>query len=170
MYCGEVWGSTFTIPEDENLRGVKLEAWRDALGDLNVNLVRRALVGSDSHFALTPYELRVIALERARAERGELPRPSSDQALEELHRLIARYGYTRPVEALAEAERFDPALLSVVRSIGWLEICKDENPGVFRGQFRVLYESARERHERECAPLAPALAEFAKTLMLEKEA
>lgn len=167
VYCQEIWGSTFTISEDSDRREVKLQAWHDSLSDLDVNLVRRALVANDSHFALTPHEIRVSALDRMRAERGEKPRPSCDQALEELHRLIHAFGYTHPSEALEAAEKFDGALAGVIRSIGWDEICQDENPGVFRGQFRMLYETVSHRLDRETAVLAPALMEFARSLQVE---
>lgn len=158
IYCQEAWGSTFTIPEDAVRREVKLQHWRDVLGDLDANLIRRTVVGLDVHFAPTPSELRACALDRMRFESGARALPDSDEALSELMRLIGRYGYTNEAAALAAATAFSPALKAVIDAMSWAEICADENPAVFRGQFRHLYEVAAGRIKREAAVPAPALA------------
>lgn len=158
VYAGELWGSTFQVPDDSRLRQVKEQVWLDVLGDLDAALVRRAMVNLRAHFAPTPQELREASLELARAESGARAKPDTDEALAELYRLVSRYGYVRPSEALAAAEKFHPALAAVIQAIGWQEVCEDSEPGVFRGQFRVLYEQASTRIIRAEQPQAPVLA------------
>jgi hypothetical protein len=166
LYCQEAWGSTFTIPADEHRREIKLQFWRDVLEDLDANLVRRAVASSDAHFALTPQELRKVAIEIGNAEAGVGGAKDHDEALGELYRLISVYGYVRPDEAIAAAEEFSPILAATIRSMGWAEICADEDPGVFRGQFRKLYESASMRIDRTSRPLAPILAAALETAQI----
>lgn len=157
-YAAELWGSTFTIPDSQALRQVKERVWLDVLGDLDAELVRRAMVSMSVHFAPTPVELREAAqaLAASRID-GEAPH-DAQEALKELHGLVARYGYMRPAEALTAADAWDPALGAVIRTLGWLQICTDDNEAVFRGQFRVLYETASSRILRAARPVAPILA------------
>lgn len=158
LYAQEIWGATFVIPDDEVRRAVKLQVWLDVLGDLDVDLVRRTVVGMDSHFAPTPPELRAAALERQRLESGERKTPDVDQVLEELRRLVSHHGHWDEFGALDAAAEFHPSLLAAINAMGWFNICASEEPEVMRGQFRHIYEVASSRIERESFALAPAIA------------
>lgn len=98
--------------------------------------------------ASSPYWPAIAEIRNAVAE-AETGLPSPEEAWEEVRRAVRDVGsYGRP-------QWSNPVLARAVESIGWLQICLSEQPGVERAHFLRVYESLRSRAvlERNVAPL-----------------
>jgi hypothetical protein len=78
-----------------------------------------------------------------------------NEAYAELQRLISSVGY------ISKPEFNNPALAETVRTLGgWQQVCWNEDPeGVFRGQFRDVYNVVIARMERKVQQ-SPAVRGF----------
>lgn len=73
-----------------------------------------------------------------------------------LQRLMGRYGWCRPQEAIAELKRFDETAGKVAELLGWQKLCVSESPTADRANFRSTYEALEER-KTERAKLPPSV-------------
>lgn len=145
-----LWPSLFDIPTDPLIVGIKIDVWRDVLGDINPLVVRRALIATSANqYPPSPGALRLVALRLRSVEAGEQPLPDIDQAWAEVNTAIGRIGY------MGKPEWSHPAVADGVRAIGWEEICMTltDQMSVVRGQFARFYAAASERHVRDVAPM-----------------
>lgn len=65
-------------------------------------------------------------------------------------RMISKYGSYNPEKALAE---LDPITRTVVRRMGFKELCMSENPVADRANFRIIYDNEANRR-REAAKIS----------------
>jgi hypothetical protein len=122
---------------------LKLQVWHEMLGDLDYRIVGMAVkkLILESTFPPAIAEVRGAAIE-IQSPRGN----TGSDAWGEVVQAIRRYGYYRAEEALAN---MSPETARIVRSIGWQEICLNEEPGVVRGQFLKMYQQVAEREQKE---------------------
>jgi hypothetical protein len=140
----------FPIPEAAEMRGIKLAAWLDVLGDVDPDLVRAALASMSSReFPPTPGQIRDEAFRLRNAGDGIAPPPDADAAwLEFKQRYKTRGPWSHPSVAAAAS------------ALG----CKEfgESPSAdemaWRAHFIKFYGTSDVRFTREGVPLAPAVA------------
>lgn len=143
------------LPNEESV-----ELWYRALKDLEYPAVSAALNRwvQLSKWAPTIADIRESVL-------AILNPPSADDWAEgwgSVLRAISRYGYSRPVEAIAT---LDEVSAEVVRCLGWQNLCEAENISVERANFRKTFEVVARRR-KETAQLSPAVRELIASVQL----
>jgi hypothetical protein len=153
-YAAQAWPN-YPVPPTPEERRMRVQVWRDMLGDLDAGLVRAALAalsGSDFFPPLGVVRERATALVAELA--GEPPIPDVDEAWREVTTAFGRIGrYATPVWS-------HPAIGATVDAIRWQEMCDSTDQGVLRGQFARLYGVCRDRIARQAVPAPPAVAAF----------
>jgi len=122
-----------------------LDVWQEDLADLEDGLLVIALRNHRERSQWLP------SIAEIRASAVSLMRQASpadqdwNEAYAELQRLISSVGY------IGKPEFANPALAETVRTLGgWQQVCWNEDPeGVFRGQFRDVYQVVIARMERK---------------------
>ena len=120
------------------------DMWYGLLKDLPYGAVS---VAARSHMARSPYpptiaDLRGICLEYSN------PEVSVDDAWGMVLKAVRTYGYMREAEAL---ESFPEPCRSVVKNIGWQNICQSENLVAERAFFRDSYGAKAVAGKKEKA-------------------
>lgn len=122
-----------------------LDVWQEDLTDLDDNLLAAAIKNHRERSQWLP------SIAEIRASAVSLMRQASpadqdwNEAYAELQRLIGSVGY------IGKPEFANPALAETVRTLGgWQSVCWNEDlEGVFRGQFRDVYQVVIARMERK---------------------
>ena len=122
-----------------------LEVWQEELADLPDDLLSVACRNHRERSVWPP------SIAEIRASAVSLMRQASpadqdwNEAYAELQRLILSVGYT------GKPDFANPALAETVRTLGgWQQVCWNEDKeGVFRGQFRDVYQVVIARMERK---------------------
>lgn len=122
-----------------------LDVWQEDLADLEDGLLVIALRNHRERSQWLP------SIAEIRASAVSLMRQASpadqdwNEAYAELQRLILAVGYT------GKPDFANPALAETVRTLGgWQQVCWNEDPdGVFRAQFRDVYQVVIARMERK---------------------
>ena len=122
-----------------------LDVWQEDLIDLDDNLLAAAIKNHRERSQWIP------SIAEIRASAVSLMRQASpadqdwNEAYAELQRLILSCGYVN------KPDFANPALAETVRTLGgWQQVCWNEDPeGVFRGQFRDVYQVVIARMERK---------------------
>jgi hypothetical protein len=140
----------FNIPEEAEMRSIKMVAWMDVLADVDPDLVRAALASMSSReFPPTPGMLREEAFRIRNAGDGIAPAPDPDAAwLEFKQKYKTRGPWSHPAVAGAAA------------AIGCKEfgMSQADEEMAWRAHFIKFYGTASVRADRELVPLAPAVA------------
>lgn len=120
------------------------EVWTMLLEDLPAPLVLAAVKKHclTSKFPPTIAEIRDAATVTVRPDLQVTPM----EAWGEVTKAIRRFGYYREEDALASLSE---QTRSVVKAIGWKDICVSEEPDIIRGQFRRAYETMATRRKEE---------------------
>lgn len=150
-YAHETWTNYPLPPRGSDDEKVRALAWRDHLGDLPGDLVRRALnrpalARRDFFPPLGLIRTEVLRLMGAAA-------PDVDEAWAEVQRAVRGQG--RYADAVDTSH---PAVAQTIQAVGWVALCESD-PGdaaLFR-RFRDFYALAVDRCEVAAHP-APALA------------
>jgi hypothetical protein len=129
--------------------------WQEDLADLEDGLLVIALRNHRERSQWLP------SIAEIRASAVSLMRQASpadqdwNEAYAELQRLILSVGY------IGKPDFANPALAETVRTLGgWQQVCWNEDPeGVFRGQFRDVYQVVIARMERKVTQ-SPSVREF----------
>jgi hypothetical protein len=122
-----------------------LDVWQEDLADLDDALLVAACRNHRERSIWLP------SVAEIRASAVSLMRQSSpadqdwNEAYAELQRQIGLVGY------IGKPNFANPALAETVRTLGgWQQVCWNEDPeGVFRGQFRDVYQVVISRMERK---------------------
>ena len=125
------------------------QIWYALLGDLDYRVLNAAIQKYmlTNKFPPTIADLREIA---ATIENGETP--DWGEAWESVLRAIRRYGSYGEAEAIAS---LDEITRSVVRRLGFRNLCMSENINQDRANFRMIYEQVSERAKTQNAiPIA----------------
>ena len=135
-----------------------LKIWYYALMDLSYEQVSAACHKyiATGTFPPSIAEIRSIAVQIAKPETEK----SWADGWEQLMRAIGRFGYYRQSEALAS---MDDITKSVVRRLGWKDLCVSGNSTADRANFRMVYEQEQNR-TREKAVLPTAIQEQIETI------
>ena len=93
----------------------------------------------------------------------ELARPilpeTEGDCVELAFEAASTFGYMREKDALDWLKSRSPLIAAAVKRIGFLEICRSEEPDVIRGQIRAIFKSEKDR-----AKLHGGVVESAKDL------
>jgi len=130
---------------DKEQLALMLEVWQESLMDLPADLLKMAVKNHIERSQWLP------SIAEIRASAVSLMRQASpadqdwNEAYAELQRLVLAVGYT------GKPEFANPALVETVRTLGgWQQVCWNEDPeGVFRAQFRDVYQVVIGRMERK---------------------
>lgn len=130
---------------DKEQMALMLEVWQESLADLPADLLK---VSVKNHIERSQW---LPSIAEIRASAVSLMRQASpadqdwNEAYAELQRLIGSVGYVN------KPNFANPALAETVRTLGgWQQVCWNEDPeGVFRGQFRDVYNVVIARMERK---------------------
>lgn len=116
-----------------------LELWYNQLSDLPYDLAEIALQKWVATEKWSPSISEIREITSAIAN-GDIP--DWGQAWETVQRAIRRYGSYQPQEAY---EMMDEVSRTVVKQMGWRNLCFSENEAADRANFRMMYERAAER-------------------------
>lgn len=149
---------------DKATLGSMLEVWQEDLSDLDDNLLVMACRNHRERSQWLP------SIAEIRASAVSLMRQSSpsdqdwNEAYAELQLQIRRLGY------VGAPEWTNPALAETVRTLGgWVAVCFNEDPeGVFRKQFKDVYEVVIERMERKVTQ-SPEVRGFIDSMRIPAE-
>lgn len=136
-----------------------VDVWLEHLGDLDDALLAVAVKNHIERSQWLP------SIAEIRASAVSLMRQASpadqdwNEAYAELQRQIGLVGYT------GKPDFANPALAETVRTLGgWQQVCWNEDPeGVFRGQFRDVYQVVIGRMERKVTQSA-AVRQFVEMM------
>ena len=136
-----------------------LEVWYRMLGDLNYDVVENAVAECIATHTFPPSiaEIRNLCIDRLTP-----PKLTADEAWGTVQKAMRRYGYYRPEEAFA---LMDDITLSIVKNLGWTNLCMSENDVADRANFRMAYEAKIARANKE--RLLPLSVSEKKTQMQE---
>ena len=73
------------------------------------------------------------------------------------------YGHNNPEQAYST---MDDVTVSVVKNLGWTNICTDENPSASRANFRIAYED--QINERIKQRQLPEIVQKTKQIQIEQ--
>ena len=132
-------------------------AWHRMLCDIS----DPALLGAAARFITETPKLypgdNFIAILRQLAQ-PILPETEGD-CVELAFEAAQSFGYMREKDAMDWLKSRSPLVAAAVRRVGFLEICRSEEPDVIRGQLRAIFKSEKER-----AKQAGGIVESAKDL------
>ena len=140
------------------------EVWIEHLSDIEDALLAMAV---KNHIERSQW---IPSVAEIRASAVSLMRQASpadqdwNEAYAELQRLILSHGY------VSKPDFANPALAETVRTLGgWQQVCWNEDPeGVFRGQFRDVYQVVIARMERKVQQ-SPAVREFVQSMTVSPD-
>ena len=147
------WPRQWEVPtDDESLQLAEL-VWLDALGDLDVSLIRAAMARWSGTWPPNPGELREAALDLAQSS-SDNALPGWEQAWKELTQMVKSKG------SYATPEWSHAVVQEAVDTLGYKEFCMSQTSdiGTWRAQFRQIYENLAARWRRESRPEVPAVA------------
>jgi hypothetical protein len=129
---------------DKEQMALMLEVWQESLADLPVDLLKMSVKNHIERSQWLP------SIAEIRSSAVSLMRQASpadqdwNEAYAELQRKILSVGY------IGKPDFANPALTETVRTLGgWQAVCLNEDPeGVFRAQFRDVYQVVIARMER----------------------
>lgn len=141
--------------------GSSIKLWYELLGDIDYGVCRNAAMQlmATSKFFPTAAEIRQVATESFTMNVMDV-----DEAWGTVIRAIRTYGYMGESEAL---DSFPEPCKSVVRNIGWQNLCQSENIMAERAFFRDNYKVKMERQKKE--NVLPLSVRNEKTALLEKK-
>lgn len=122
-----------------------MSLWYDMLQDLGY---QEASVALRTHVSLSSFPPSVADIRKTAADNRNLNIQSMDEAWGDVLRAIRRYGYPREVEAL---ESLQEPCRTIVRRIGWQNLCLSEKLEIERAFFRDSYNPTVARFRAESA-------------------
>lgn len=132
-----VYASQNFLPDRE-----AMAVWYKLLEDLDYSIAAAAAQKymCTNRFPPTPADIRQQCVSFA-------PEAKSDwlQGWSYVGRVMSRYGYNRPQEAIAALKAFDPVAGTVAEQLGWQNLCMSENQVADRANFRQAYETLQLR-------------------------
>jgi hypothetical protein len=142
-----------------------MELWFRQIGDIPYKVAETAL---NKWVALNKWSPAISDIREMSAEIMNGQIPDWGEAWKEVSRAITSFGSYRPQEAL---ESMSPLTREAVERMGFVNICKSENPSAERANFRLIYESLSNRHKQDCM-LSPNLKDMISSVsqkMLEEK-
>lgn len=116
-----------------------LEFWYKMLQDIDYSIAENAAM---EYISTSPYPPSIAEIRRLCVNRVCKGPLSFDEAWGQVQKAISTYGWEHPQEAYAV---MDDITVSVVKNLGWNNICKGENPDATRANFREAYEEKAKK-------------------------
>ena len=137
-----------------------MDFWYMTLKDIPYEIAENAVMefASTSTFPPTIADIRKLCMERTKG-----PLPSFDEAWGSVQKAMRMYGHNNPEQAYST---MDDVTVSVVKNLGWTNICTDENPSASRANFRIAYED--QINERIKQRQLPEIVQKTKQIQIEQ--
>lgn len=135
------------LPDNDSLN-----IWYRLLKDLPYDLVSAAV---QKHILTSKFPPTVAEIRESCVDVCSGPQMSWVEGWSLIGKVMSRYGYNRPSEAIQELKRRDERTGRVAELLGWENLCLSENIVADRANFRQCYETMTER-EKETAKLPEA--------------
>ncbi|MBO5032679.1 MAG: hypothetical protein J6D08_12480 [Lachnospiraceae bacterium] len=134
--------------------------WYAMLKDVDYHIAENAVMefASTSTFPPTIADIRKLCMERTKG-----PLPSFDEAWGSVQKAMRMYGQNNPEQAYCI---MDEVTVSIVKNLGWTNICTDENPSASRANFRIAYED--QINERIKQRQLPEIVQKTKQMQIEQ--
>lgn len=111
-----------------------LEFWYRMLQDIDYQVAENAAM---EYISTSVYPPSIAEIRRLCVDRCNKPALSFDEAWGTVQKAIGKYGWDNPEGAYAA---MDEMTASVVKNLGWNQMCRGENPEANRANFRMAYE------------------------------
>lgn len=138
-----------------------IELWFKQLEDIPYNV---AEVSLNKWVALNKWSPSIADIRQMSVEVTQGGGKDWGEAWEDVFKSFGKYGSYREAEAL---ESFDPITRQAVKQMGYKNLCWSENITADRANFRIIYESIKQRKQQE-ANIPPKLSMMIDTVLLEK--
>jgi len=112
--------------------------WYMLLSDIPYDVAKNAVM---EHICTNVFAPNVAEIRKLCMERCKQPVPSFDEAWGVVQKAISKYGLNNAQEAFAT---MDELTLSVVKNLGWRNLCVSEAGEADRANFRMAYEAKEE--------------------------
>lgn len=134
--------------------------WYAMLKDVDYSIAENAIMefASTSTFPPTIADIRKLCMERTKG-----PLPSFDEAWGSVQKAIGMYGKNNPEQAYGA---MDDVTVSIVKNLGWINICTDVNVSSSRANFRIAYED--QINERIKQRQLPEIVQKTKQMQIEQ--
>ena len=121
--------------------------WYMMLQDIDYRVAENAAL---EHISTNPYPPSIAEIRKLCTDRTQETLLSFDEAWGVVQNAISSYGADKPTEAYST---MDELTLSVVKNLGWTNICHSENTAADRANFRESYlERAKKRQNNMQLP------------------
>lgn len=111
-----------------------LEFWYKMLQDIDYQVAENAAM---EYISTSVYPPSIAEIRRLCVERCNKPVLPFEEAWGTVQKAIHTYGWNNPDGAYAA---MDDMAASIVKNLGWNQICHGENPEANRANFRMAYE------------------------------
>lgn len=137
-----------------------MKVWYTLLRDIDFRVVQNALW---EHMSTSVFPPSIADIRRLCTDRCEHPILNFEDAWGAVQKAIGTYGSEQPQKAFAE---LDELTCSVVKSLGWIRLCRSGNLVADRANFREAYEAKAKALQRERQ--LPAFVAREKRLLQEQ--
>lgn len=121
--------------------------WYTMLQDIDYKVAENAAL---EHISTNPFPPSIAEIRKLCTDRTQETLLSFDEAWGVVQNAISNYGADNPLGAYST---MDELTLSVVKNLGWTNICHSENQSADRANFREAYlERARKRQNNMQLP------------------
>lgn len=142
------------IPDDASM-----DFWYTMLKDIEYKVAENAVM---EYICTNTYPPNIAEIRKLCTERCKKLVLSFDEAWGTVQKAISTYGWYHPQQAF---EIMDELTLTIVKNIGWRNICMSENPDVTRANFRMAYEEKAKKKRKQCQ--VPKFVEEQKLAIME---
>lgn len=150
-----VYASQNFLPDDDSMK-----IWYRLLRDLPYEV---AAAAAQRHMMTNRFPPTVADIREQSVKVADKDSKDWLEGWSQVSKVMSRFGYNRPKEAIEALTAFDERTGRVVEMLGWQNLCMSENPTADRANFRQAYENMQMR-EKENAKLPEAFrAVIAKT-------
>lgn len=112
-----------------------MDFWYMMLKDIPYDVAENAIM---EHICTNVFPPNIAEIRKLCIERCKKPVLSFDDAWGVVQKAMRDYGFYNPQKAF---ETMDELTLSVVKNLGWSNLCRSENPEASRANFRMAYEA-----------------------------
>lgn len=137
-----------------------MDFWYLMLKDIDYRIAENAAM---EHISTSTFPPSIAELRKLCAERCTRAIPSFDEAWGTVQKAISSCGREQPDKAYA---MMDEMTASIVKNLGWNQICLSENPETNRANFRMAYEEKAK--QRQIARQMPVFVEQRKQQLIEQ--
>lgn len=112
-----------------------MDFWYTMLKDIPYEVAENAVM---EHICTNVFPPNIAEIRKLCIERCKKPVLSFDDAWGVVQKAMRDYGFYEPQKAF---DTMDELTLSIVKNLGWTNMCRSENPEANRANFRMAYEA-----------------------------